>query len=58
MPPKTAYFPDPADGTRFMDPAKATLSWVAGFDAILHKSISAMILTQSVALLVVYHKPL
>ena len=35
IPPKTAYNPDPADGAEFVDP-NATLSWTAGFGAILH----------------------
>lgn len=36
VPSRTAYFPDPADGTKFLDPGKATLSWMAGFGAKLH----------------------
>ena len=35
VPPKTAYFPDPADGAEFIDP-NAGLSWTAGFGAKLH----------------------
>jgi hypothetical protein len=35
IPPKTAYFPDPADGAEFVDP-NATLSWTAGNGAKLH----------------------
>jgi hypothetical protein len=35
VPPKTAYFPDPADGAQSVDPAP-TLSWTAGFGAKLH----------------------
>ncbi len=35
IPPKTAYFPDPADGAEFVDPG-ATLSWTSGFGAKLH----------------------
>ncbi|MBL7188436.1 MAG: hypothetical protein ISS70_19085 [Phycisphaerae bacterium] len=35
VPPKTAYFPDPADGAGFVDP-NATLSWTAGNGAKLH----------------------
>ncbi|MHC4328665.1 MAG: hypothetical protein ACYSWW_11160 [Planctomycetota bacterium] len=35
IPPKTAYFPDPADGTDFVDP-NATFSWTGGFGAKLH----------------------
>jgi hypothetical protein len=35
LPPRTAYDPDPADGTEFVDP-NAQLSWTAGFDAKLH----------------------
>jgi hypothetical protein len=36
VPPKTAYNPDPADGAEFVDPNNVTLSWTAGFGAILH----------------------
>jgi len=36
IPPKTAYHPDPADGTEFVDPNNATLSWTPGFGAIMH----------------------
>jgi hypothetical protein len=36
IPPKTAYNPDPADGTEFVDPNNATLSWTPGFGAIMH----------------------
>jgi len=35
IPPKTAYFPDPADGAELIDP-NADLSWTAGFDSKLH----------------------
>jgi len=35
IPPKTAYFPDPADGAEFVDP-NAALSWTAGDGARLH----------------------
>jgi len=35
IPPKTAYFPDPADGAEFVDP-NTTLSWTAGDGAKLH----------------------
>ncbi|MHC4329552.1 MAG: carbohydrate binding domain-containing protein [Planctomycetota bacterium] len=35
IPPKTAYFPDPADGAEFVD-TNATLSWTAGNGAKLH----------------------
>jgi len=35
IPPKTAYFPDPADGAEFVDP-ETTLSWTAGNGAMLH----------------------
>ena len=36
IPPKTAYNPDPADGTEFVDPNNVTLSWTPGFGAVLH----------------------
>jgi PA14 domain/Concanavalin A-like lectin/glucanases superfamily len=36
VPPKKAYNPQPADGAKFIDPNKATLSWTAGFGAKLH----------------------
>jgi len=36
IPPKTAYDPDPADGAEIEDPNEVTLSWTAGFGAILH----------------------
>jgi hypothetical protein len=36
IPPKTAYDPDPADGIQVTDPNSVTLSWTAGFGAILH----------------------
>jgi len=36
IPPKTGYNPDPADGTEVADPNAVTLSWTAGFGAILH----------------------
>jgi hypothetical protein len=35
LPPKTAYFPDPSDGTELVD-LDAKLSWTAGFGAKLH----------------------
>ena len=35
IPPKTAYNPDPADGTGFVD-LSAALSWTGGFGAKLH----------------------
>jgi hypothetical protein len=35
IPPRTAYFPDPADGTEFVDP-DATLNWTGGYGAKLH----------------------
>ncbi|MHC4727526.1 MAG: hypothetical protein ACYS17_09890, partial [Planctomycetota bacterium] len=35
IPPKTAYFPDPADGAASVD-TDVTLSWTPGFDAKLH----------------------
>ncbi|MHC4582377.1 MAG: LamG domain-containing protein, partial [Planctomycetota bacterium] len=35
IPPKTAYFPDPADGTEFVA-LDATLSWTGGYGAKLH----------------------
>jgi hypothetical protein len=35
IPPKTAYFPDPADGAEFVDP-NAVLSWTPGFGARIH----------------------
>ena len=35
IPPKTAYFPDPADGAESVDP-DADLSWTAGFGSKLH----------------------
>jgi hypothetical protein len=37
IPPKTAYFPDPADGAESVDP-NADLSWTPGFGAVLHHS--------------------
>jgi len=36
IPPKTAYYPDPADGAEFVGPDNVTLSWTAGFGAKLH----------------------
>ena len=36
IPPKTAYDPDPPDGAEFVDPNAVTLSWTAGFGAMLH----------------------
>jgi len=36
IPPKTAYNPDPADGTEVTDPNIVTLSWTPGFGAKLH----------------------
>ncbi|MCP4263704.1 MAG: LamG domain-containing protein [Planctomycetes bacterium] len=35
IPPKTAYFPDPADGAEGVDP-QGTLSWTPGFGSKLH----------------------
>jgi hypothetical protein len=35
VPPKSAYFPNPADGAEFV-PTNATLTWTAGFGAKLH----------------------
>ena len=35
VPPRTAYSPNPADGTEFVDP-NSLLSWTAGFGAKLH----------------------
>ena len=35
VPPKTAYFPDPADGAESVD-VDVELSWTGGFGAILH----------------------
>ncbi|MHC4537160.1 MAG: LamG domain-containing protein, partial [Planctomycetota bacterium] len=35
IPPKTAYFPDPADGAESVD-VDGTLSWTAGFGSKLH----------------------
>ena len=35
VPPKTAYFPNPAEGTEFVD-LNVVLSWTAGFGAKLH----------------------
>ncbi|KPK34169.1 MAG: hypothetical protein AMJ65_18715, partial [Phycisphaerae bacterium SG8_4] len=35
VPPKTAYAPDPADGSEFVDP-EADLGWTGGFGAKLH----------------------
>jgi len=35
IPPKTAYFPEPADGAESVE-TDVTLSWTAGFDAKLH----------------------
>ena len=36
VPPKTAYEPLPADGSKFIDDAGPTLSWAPGLGAILH----------------------
>ncbi len=36
VPPKKAYNPRPADGSKFIDAAATTLSWTAGFGAKLH----------------------
>jgi hypothetical protein len=36
VPPKTAYNPVPADGSKFIDTADLTLSWTAGFGSKLH----------------------
>jgi len=35
IPPRTAYFPNPADGAESIDP-DGDLSWTPGFDAIIH----------------------
>jgi hypothetical protein len=35
IPPKTAYYPDPADGAEFVD-LTASLNWTGGFGAKLH----------------------
>ena len=35
IPPKTAYYPDPADGAEFVD-LNAQLNWTAGFGSRLH----------------------
>ncbi|MHC4072267.1 MAG: LamG domain-containing protein [Planctomycetota bacterium] len=35
IPPKTAYFPDPADGAEFVD-LDATFTWTGGYGAKLH----------------------
>jgi len=35
IPPRKAYYPNPADGAKFIDP-NADLSWTAGFGAKLH----------------------
>ena len=35
VPPKTAYFPDPADGAEFVD-LDSSLSWTPGFGARIH----------------------
>jgi len=35
IPPKTAYYPNPADGGESVD-LNAQLSWAAGFGSILH----------------------
>ena len=35
VPSKSAYFPNPADGAKFIDP-NAELSWTPGYDAKLH----------------------
>jgi len=36
VPPKTAYNPDPADGSEFVGPDNVTLSWTPGLGAKLH----------------------
>ena len=36
IPPKTAYNPDPADGTDFVGPDNVSLSWTPGFGSKLH----------------------
>ena len=36
IPPKTAYHPNPADGTEIADANTVMLSWTPGFGAILH----------------------
>jgi hypothetical protein len=36
IPPKTAYYPDPADGAEFVGPNDVTLTWTPGFGSKLH----------------------
>jgi hypothetical protein len=36
IPPRTAYSPEPADGTEILDPNDVELSWTSGYRAILH----------------------
>ncbi|MBN2314774.1 MAG: hypothetical protein JXM79_12660 [Sedimentisphaerales bacterium] len=36
VPPRTAYYPDPADGAENVDPNSPILSWTPGFSAKLH----------------------
>jgi len=36
IPPKTAYDPDPADGTEFIGPDDVSLTWTPGYGAKLH----------------------
>ena len=36
VPPKTAYYPDPADGAEYVGPENVILSWTPGFGAKLH----------------------
>jgi hypothetical protein len=36
IPPRTAYFPNPADGAESIGPDSVTLSWVPGFGAKFH----------------------
>ncbi|MHC4626226.1 MAG: LamG domain-containing protein, partial [Planctomycetota bacterium] len=35
IPPKTAYFPDPADGAEFVDP-NVVFTWTGGYGSMLH----------------------
>jgi len=37
IPPKTAYFPDPADGAEFIDP-NAIFTWAGGYGSKLHRA--------------------
>jgi hypothetical protein len=36
IPPKTAYYPVPADSAKFIDPQAVSIKWTAGFGAKLH----------------------